>query len=62
MKRALKYYLLTLRALAIGLESWTEIKRTVEAWTGIPLTNAQIKRTLEKLIEMGLRRGKTATP
>ncbi|MEM3815974.1 MAG: ATP-binding protein [Candidatus Bathyarchaeia archaeon] len=49
-----KYYLLTLRALATGSESWTEIKRTVEAWTDIPLTNAQITRTLEKLIEMGL--------
>ncbi|MBO3841666.1 MAG: ATP-binding protein [Candidatus Brockarchaeota archaeon] len=48
-----KYYLLTLRAIANGSASWTEIKRTVEAWAGIPLTNAQITRTLEKLIEMG---------
>ena len=53
-----RYYRLVLRALGMGEGSWASIKRSVEAWTGKPVGNAQITRLLENLVKLGIiRRG-----
>lgn len=49
-----RYYRLVLKAVSIGMDSWTGIKRAVEAWLGKPLHNAQISRIIGNLIDLGL--------
>jgi AAA+ ATPase superfamily predicted ATPase len=49
-----RYYQLVLKAVSIGMDSWSGIKKAVEAWLGKPLHNAQISRIIENLIDLGL--------
>jgi len=49
-----RYYRLVLKAVSIGMDSWTGIKRAVEAWLGKPLHNTQISRIIGNLIDLGL--------
>ncbi len=44
----------TLRAIAMGYQTWTSIKRTVEAWLGRPLSNQTISRILKNLEKMSI--------
>ncbi|MCS7117899.1 MAG: hypothetical protein NZ957_03835 [Thaumarchaeota archaeon] len=47
-----RHYRLILRAVGAGNHRWVEIKRTVEAWSGVHVPNAQLTRlrhSLEKL-------------
>lgn len=48
------YYKLVLRSLGRGDERWTDIKRSVEAWSGHPISNAHLTRLLEGLLKLGI--------
>lgn len=54
LRKSSEYYFLALRAISLENRSWSGIKRAVEAWKGIPVTNAQITRTLTNLEAMGI--------
>jgi AAA+ ATPase superfamily predicted ATPase len=47
-----KYYMYVLKAISLGMNTWSSIKRAVEAWLGRPFQNAQISRLLKTLIEL----------
>lgn len=49
-----KLYTHTLRAVAMGYQTWTGIKRAVEAWLGRPLSNAALSRALRNLEKMSI--------
>ncbi|MEM1665568.1 MAG: hypothetical protein QXN90_03010 [Zestosphaera sp.] len=43
-----------LKAIPLGISTWSGIKRAVEAWLGRPLQNAQITRLLKTLVELSI--------
>lgn len=43
-----------LKAVAGGSTKWAEIKRTVEAWRRVPVSNAQLTRLIESLVKMNV--------
>lgn len=43
-----------LKAISIGETSWSGVKRAVEAWIGRRLTNAEITRSLNNLINLSI--------
>ncbi|MDW8359665.1 MAG: hypothetical protein RMK31_03645, partial [Candidatus Caldarchaeum sp.] len=45
---------LVLRAVGMGFSGWAEIKRAVEAWAGVPLSNAQLTRVLHSLQKLSI--------
>jgi AAA+ ATPase superfamily predicted ATPase len=47
-----KYYMYVLKAISLGMNTWSSIKKAVEAWLGRPFQNAQISRLLKTLIEL----------
>jgi len=49
-----EYYLLALKAIAMGSRSWSGVKEAVEVWKRAPVTNAQITRVLGNLEAMGM--------
>ncbi|MCS7367318.1 MAG: ATP-binding protein [archaeon YNP-WB-062] len=49
-----KYYLYVLKAISLGMNTWSGIKRAVEVWVNRPLQNAQITRFLETLIDLSI--------
>jgi AAA+ ATPase superfamily predicted ATPase len=49
-----KYYMYVLKAISLGMNTWSNIKRAVEAWLGRPFQNAQISRLLKTLIELSI--------
>ncbi|MDW7977181.1 MAG: ATP-binding protein [Candidatus Caldarchaeum sp.] len=49
-----RYYKLVLRAVGMGFSGWAEIKRAVEAWAGMPLSNAQLTRVLHSLQKLSI--------
>ena len=54
LRESSEYYFLALRAISMENRTWSGIKRAIEAWKGIPVTNAQITRTLRNLEAMGI--------
>jgi AAA+ ATPase superfamily predicted ATPase len=49
-----KYYMYVLKAISLGMNTWSSIKRAIEAWLGRPFQNAQISRLLKTLIELSI--------
>ncbi|MCS6788206.1 MAG: ATP-binding protein, partial [Aigarchaeota archaeon] len=49
-----KYYRLILQAIGAGNHRWVEIKRTVEAWSGVYVSNAQLTRLLRSLEKLSI--------
>jgi AAA+ ATPase superfamily predicted ATPase len=49
-----KYYMYVLKAISLGMNTWSGIKRAVEAWLGRPFQNAQISRLLKTLLELNI--------
>jgi AAA+ ATPase superfamily predicted ATPase len=47
-----KYYMHVLKAISLGMNTWSSIKKAIEAWLGRPFQNAQISRLLKTLIEL----------
>lgn len=52
--RRSRYYMHVLKAIPLGISTWSGIKRAVEAWLGRPLQNAQITRLLKTLVELSI--------
>jgi AAA+ ATPase superfamily predicted ATPase len=48
------YYKHVLHAISLGEKRWMSIKKAVEAWSGKMLTNAEITRLLNNLIDLGI--------
>ncbi|MEM1611167.1 MAG: ATP-binding protein [Sulfolobales archaeon] len=53
LKRS-KYHVYILKAIALGINTWSGIKRAVEAWLGRPVENTQIARSLKTLAELSI--------
>ncbi|MDT7891860.1 MAG: ATP-binding protein [Thermoproteota archaeon] len=49
-----KYYAYVLKAISLGIDTWSGIKKAIEAWLGRPLQNAQISRLLNTLLDLGI--------
>ena len=49
-----RHYRFVLKALGLGDKRWTEVKRTVEAWHGRPISNTHLTRLLEGLAKLGM--------
>lgn len=47
-------YLHILRAIALGFDSWSSIKKAVEAWTGRPVQSRTLSRLLNNLVDMSI--------
>jgi len=47
-------YILVLRAVAMGFNRWSNIKRAVEAWLGRPISNQSLARILKNLEKMSI--------
>jgi len=52
--RRSRHYMHVLKAISLGISTWSGIKRAVEAWLGRPLQNAQITRLLKTLVELSI--------
>ncbi|MEM1581587.1 MAG: ATP-binding protein [Candidatus Bathyarchaeia archaeon] len=52
-KRSIRYKH-ALKAIALGANSWSSIKKAIEAWIGRRLTNAEISRLLNTLINLSI--------
>ncbi|MEM4971275.1 MAG: ATP-binding protein [Sulfolobales archaeon] len=53
LKRS-KYHVYILKAIALGINTWSGIRRAVEAWLGRPVENTQIARSLKTLAELSI--------
>jgi AAA+ ATPase superfamily predicted ATPase len=49
-----RYYAYILKAISLDMNTWSGIKRSVEAWLGKPIQNAQITRLIETLVELSI--------
>ncbi|MEM2021357.1 MAG: ATP-binding protein [Zestosphaera sp.] len=49
-----RYYMHVLKAISLGMSTWSSIKKAVEAWLGRPLQNAQFTRLLETLVKLSI--------
>jgi len=49
-----RYYALVLKAVALGSERWSQIKKALELWLGRSVTNAQVSRALDALTKMSI--------
>ncbi|MCE4605916.1 MAG: ATP-binding protein [Desulfurococcales archaeon] len=49
-----EYYRLALKAVSLGNKRWRSIKQALEIWVNHSLTKAQISRTLNILVKLGL--------
>jgi AAA+ ATPase superfamily predicted ATPase len=49
-----KYYIYVLKAISLEINTWSSIKRAIEAWLGRPFQNAQISRLLKTLLELSI--------
>jgi AAA+ ATPase superfamily predicted ATPase len=49
-----KYYIYVLKAISLEINTWSSIKRAVEAWLGRPFQNAQISRLLKTLVKLSI--------
>ncbi|RLE64774.1 MAG: ATP-binding protein [Thermoprotei archaeon] len=47
-------YLHILRAIALGFDSWSSIKKAVEAWIGRPIQSRTLSRLLNNLVDMSI--------
>ncbi len=52
--RSSRYYALALKAIALGNERWSQIKKAIELWLGRSVTNARVSRVLETLTKMSI--------
>lgn len=49
-----KHYMYVLKAISIGVNTWSGIKKAVEAWLGKSLENPAITRLLKNLVELDI--------
>lgn len=52
--KASRYYGLIMRAVAMGFNNWTSIKRAIEAWVGGPIHNKTLFNGLNRLVDLSV--------